>query len=354
MQKTRGYGQTRPVQDDQDPAETTTAPPAAPQEARTAGGLPLVALDQVLFPRQCTHTADELVALTGVDLEVATRLWRAMGFTAVPDDSPIFVDDDLEALRSAMKALSEGVPLNEIIYQTRVISAAMARAAEVTSDNFVTRVEELHRLGLSEDEIVKAIGDAEQQDIDHLIGYFYRRQLREAIWRKMAQPEHQPDRTATTVAFIDLVAFTAITEDIAQDQLGALIDRFEMTVHDRVTTGGGRIVKMIGDEVMFVSDDASGATDIALDLIDAFSDDDSVPEARAGLATGSVLAHGGDYFGPVVNLASRIVGVARPSTVVVSDAVHEQLAGRTDLNWRHLPPKWLKGIGRSTLWRVGR
>jgi adenylate cyclase len=331
----------------------TTARADEQEQARIQGGLALVALDRVLFPRQGTHTADELVAQTGADLEIATRLWRAMGFTAVPDDAPIFVDDDLDALRSAMKALSDGVPLDEIIYQTRVISAAMARAAEVTSDNFVARVEELHHLGLSEDEIVKAIGDAEQQDIDHLIGYFYRRQLREAIWRKMAQPEHQADRTVMTVAFIDLVAFTAITENIPQDQLGELIDRFELTVHDRVTAGAGRIVKMIGDEVMFVSDDAASATDIALDLIAAFSNDDSVPEARAGLAAGSVLAHGGDYFGPVVNLASRIVGVARPSTVVVSEAVHEQLAARTDLTWRCLPPKWLKGIGRSTLWRCG-
>ena len=190
----------------------TTARADEQEQARIQGGLALVALDRVLFPRQGTHTADELVAQTGADLEIATRLWRAMGFTAVPDDAPIFVDDDLDALRSAMKALSDGVPLDEIIYQTRVISAAMARAAEVTSDNFVARVEELHHLGLSEDEIVKAIGDAEQQDIDHLIGYFYRRQLREAIWRKMAQPEHQADRTVMTGAFIDLVYVTAITE----------------------------------------------------------------------------------------------------------------------------------------------
>jgi adenylate cyclase len=341
------------VRDDQDTVGSTTAAEVQ-QEVRMPGGLALDALDKVLFPRQCAHTADELVGETGVDLDTSTRLWRAMGFTAVPDDAPVFVDDDLEALRSAKKAMDDGIPLDEIIYQTRVISAAMARAAEVTSDNVVARLEELQRMGLSEDEIVKAVGDSERQDIDSLIGYFYRRQLREAIWRKMAQPGHEADKTMTTVAFIDLVAFTAITEDIAQDQLGELIDRFELTVHDRVTTGGGRIVKMIGDEVMFVSDDAGGATDIALELIAAFASDDSVPEARAGLAAGSVLAHGGDYFGPVVNLASRIVGVARPSTVVVSDAVHDLLAARSDLSWRHLPPKWLKGIGRSTLWRVRR
>jgi adenylate cyclase len=340
------------VQDEQDSVGVTTPSVDEQDYARSRGWLPLVALDQVLFPRQHTHTSAELVELAGTELEVAERLWRAMGFTAVADDVPIFVDDDLEALRSATKALSEGVTLDQIIYQTRVISAAMARTAEVTSDNFVARIEEHRHLGLADDEIVKVIGDAELQDIDHLIGYFYRRQLRAAIWRKMAQPEPLADKTVLTVAFVDLVAFTAITEDIAQDQLGDMIDRFETTVHDRVTSGGGRIVKMIGDEVMFVSDDADSASKIALDLIEAFAKDESVPEARAGLATGSVLAHGGDYFGPVVNLASRIVDIARPSTVVVSDAIHDLLAERTDLIWRHLPPKRLKGIGWPTLWTV--
>ncbi|HKH88042.1 MAG TPA: adenylate/guanylate cyclase domain-containing protein, partial [Acidimicrobiales bacterium] len=91
---------------------------------------------------------------------------------------------------------------------------------------------------------------------------------------------------------------------------------------------------------------------IAVDLVEAFHLDDSVPSARAGITLGAVLSHGGDYFGPVVNLASRIVDVARTSTVVVSQDVYDQLADQGDFSWRRLPPKRLKGIGRTSLYAV--
>ena len=109
---------------------------------------------------------------------------------------------------------------------------------------------------------------------------------------------------------------------------------------------------MIGDEVMYVADHADQATQIALDLVSAFQLEDSVPEARAGLACGPVLAHGGDYFGPVVNLASRIVDVARPSSVLVSQEIHDLLADRPEFALRRLSPKRLKGIGRTPLFAV--
>jgi len=65
-----------------------------------------------------------------------------------------------------------------------------------------------------------------------------------------------------------------------------------------------------------------------------------------------VLARDGDYYGPVVNLAARIVDVARPHRVVVSDTMKETLAGSEMFVFHRIPPKRLKGIGRSMLWAV--
>jgi class 3 adenylate cyclase len=198
----------------------------------------------------------------------------------------------------------------------------------------VAQIEQLRRAGLDSAAIATTFAKEERPDVDRLIGYFYRRQMRAALWRKLAHPVGEAG-DALTVGFVDLVRFTEITEDIDQDSLGNLIDRFESVVHEMVTARDGRIVKMIGDEVMFVADSADAAVDVALGLVDAFRDDESVPRARAGLATGSVLAYGGDYFGPVVNLAARI-------------------AGREDLTQRPLPQLRLKGIGRTQLWAVRR
>jgi adenylate cyclase len=313
--------------------------------------VPLQVLDSLLFPGQTRYTSEVLISTAGVPEEVAERLWRAMGFTPVEEDEAAYVEDDLRALRLAAEALTDEPP-TQIVYQTRVMAAALARVAEVTSDNIVAKVDELWQSGATDDEISAALNVPSPEDVDHLVGYIYRRQLRAALWRKLADPERLGSHSVLAVGFVDLVRFTALTEDIAEDQLAELIDRFETIVHDRVTDSGGRIVKMIGDEVMFVAEGADQAAHIAIDLVAAFHLDDSVPSARAGLAYGPVLSHGGDYFGPVVNLASRIVDVARPSSVVVSQELHDQLADSEDFSWRRLPPKRLKGIGRTALYSV--
>ena len=303
----------------------------------------------MLLPGDVRYTSEELASAAGVDIELAERLWRAMGFPPPPDSEPVFVDDDLAALRMATSALTNFVPAAAIIYQTRVMAAALSRVAEVVSDDIVANLTALLRSNATENEISEAITRQDATDIDRLVGYVYRRQLRAALWRKLADPVNIGDRAVLTVGFVDLVRFTAVTEDIAEEQLAELVDRFESVVYDRVTAGEGRIVKMIGDEVMYVAERPDQATQIALDLVSAFHREDSVPDARAGLACGSVLSHGGDYFGPVVNLASRIVDVARPSSVVVSQEIHDLLVDRPEFAWRRLPPKRLKGIGRTLL-----
>jgi adenylate cyclase len=303
----------------------------------------------VLLPGEARYTSEELARAAGVDFDLAERLWRAMGFAEVPDDEPAFVDDDLVALRMATRALTDLVDPSAIVYQTRVMAAALSRVAEVTSDDIVANVNDLLHSGVSGSELAGVLALPTSHDVDHLVGYVYRRQLRAALWRKLADPVHIGERALLTVGFVDLVRFTAVTEDIAEEQLAELIDRFESVVYDRVTASGGRIVKMIGDEAMFVADEAEQAARIAIELVSAFHLEDSVPEARAGLACGSVLSHGGDYFGPVVNLAARIVDVARPSTVVVSQEIYDLLSKHPEFAWRRLPPKRLKGIGRTTL-----
>ena len=72
-----------------------------------------------------------------------------------------------------------------------------------------------------------------------------------------------------------------------------------------------------------------------------------------GLAIGCtiwVYTRGGDVFGPTVNLASRLTGVARPDTLVVPRTDGKHLLERDDLDARAVRrPFDLKGIGRTRL-----
>jgi adenylate cyclase len=151
------------------------------------------------------------------------------------------------------------------------------------------------------------------------------------------------------VGFADLVGFTAQAQQLSDVALSQLVTRFEGLAHDTVVSSGGRVVKMIGDEVMFVLDDPGRGVELGLALADAYAGDELLSDVRVGLACGPVLAKDGDFYGPTVNLAHRIVNVARPGSVVASASVHDGLAADERFSWRTIWGRYLKDIGRVNL-----
>jgi class 3 adenylate cyclase len=115
-----------------------------------------------------------------------------------------------------------------------------------------------------------------------------------------------------------------------------MIELFERHAWDIVTRAGGRIVKLIGDEAMFVHVDPRVACDIAKELVVS-----SPHPVRVGLARGAVVALHGDYYGPTVNLAARLAGASPPSAVVVSETVTLEVG---DLHFEPIDVGPLKGF----------
>src|SRR4030095_13516534 len=152
----------------------------------------------------------------------------------------------------------------------------------------------------------------------------------------------------------DLCGFTSRSQALDARELAAMVDRFEAIAYEQIPERGGRGVKTIGDEVMFAADDATAAAEIALGLVEAHARDPELPDVRAGLARGPVLAWEGDLFGPTVNLASRLVHFARPGTVLVADELGEQLRDEPAFALQHLRPVQLQGLGRAASWVPGR
>src|SRR5207253_11412855 len=121
---------------------------------------------------------------------------------------------------------------------------------------------------------------------------------------RQARRSPMEDTAHCTIGFVDLVGYSWLSRRMTAPELGAVIDRFEDTAHAVATVRGGRVVKLVGDEVMFVPlTDAAGCA-IALALVEQFADDPSITP-RGGLANGDVLPRGGDYYGATVNLAAR-------------------------------------------------
>jgi adenylate cyclase len=128
-----------------------------------------------------------------------------------------------------------------------------------------------------------------------------------------------------------------------------LVDRFESVAADVVVDHGGRVVKTIGDEVMFATAEVVDGAAVAVDLAAAFAHEPDVPDVRVGLACGPVLSHHGDLYGPVVNLAARAVAAARPGTVLVSEEVATDLDGVDRFATKPLRRRKLKGLGTTPL-----
>jgi adenylate cyclase len=320
----------------------------------------LLAIDRVLLPGANRYTQAEVVEQVGMDLDEARRYWRALGFPDLPEGERAFTDTDVETLRTLKQLIDQGVVDREVALQlARVFGQSLSRMAEAQVGAMRSRIEEpLRQAGASETEIadaVTSVASAMLPTMEGFVLYTWRRHLAAAAQRQLFfGADASVGQETMTVGFADLVGFTAISQQVDEHELAAIVDRFESVAYDTIAALGGRVVKMIGDEVMFVTDEPAAGALIAMTLAEVYADDETLPDVRVGLALGPVLAREGDFFGPTVNLASRIVNIAYAGSAVASDDVHEALEGDERFGWKPLRPRRLKGIGWTPLWVLAR
>ena len=296
-----------------------------------------------LGPKELTWP--EVCARARVSHEVADPLWRALGFPDVPPEEPAYTSDDVRALRIAADGVESvrgdqrRTALDAIVREARMVSFHMSRIAEIE----VEAMAELAALGLRQRVLAEASERGLQQsDLGWVLFYAFRRRLEEALRRRTTL--EAGDHPMLAVGFVDLVGFTRTSGSMQTDDLGRLLSRFEALASDVITEAGGSVVKLIGDEAMLVFPTADQAAQGAIELVDACAAGD-LPSARAGLSLGQVLVRGGDYFGPAVNMASRLVDVAPPDSVLADDAFTEAIAGTMTLLIEPQRRRRLKGLG---------
>lgn len=328
--------------------------------AAREGWLALLTVDRMLMPGTPRYTLTEMSSRAGADEDFSRRLWRALGFPDLPDDTPAFTNADADTLEVLIRSGDSPLLVGDddaahlLVQQVRVASSLFARYAEMLSDQIFEALRRGREMGVSDADAAMAIVEnLDWRNLARLNDYALRIQTRAAMWRKLGAEDPDVATSApTTVGFVDLVGYTALSQQLDADDLAGLVSRFEELAYDTVAEHGGRVVKMIGDEVMFVADDPLDAVEVALHLATRSDGDDLLPTARAALAYGTLLAREGDYYGPVVNLASRSVGVARPGTVIASAELRNAVGDVDDLTWSRLWPRRIRSIGWVELWAV--
>ncbi|HET8931074.1 MAG TPA: adenylate/guanylate cyclase domain-containing protein [Acidimicrobiales bacterium] len=380
--------------------------------AAEEGTLVLLAIERLVFEHEPRMTTEQMLAVTPLDPVRTTELWRSLGFPDPPVDEVFFTDADVEILGVLAGLIDTGATDPELLVQiTRVAGQAMARFAAAQVELLMQRSADLTEAIAMQVAAERADGhddEAEAEtwkpsqdaatlelpaidapdvatDLDEVpeVDPEVRRRvaavllddpttlasvmvveavprLLEYVWQRHMQAGarnrllHGGPETSTTLAvgFADLVGFTSLAQQISATDLAEVLDRFERIAYDIVAGLGGRVIKMIGDEVMFSVDDPRRAVEVGMRLAATYRDDDELSDVRVGLSWGPVLQREGDCFGPVVNRASRVVNIAFPGSVVVSDELHELIADDPELHWRSLRKKNLRDIGRVTLWSV--
>ncbi|HVV77912.1 MAG TPA: adenylate/guanylate cyclase domain-containing protein [Mycobacteriales bacterium] len=308
------------------------------------------ALERELLGGERRYTRLQVSELSGVSIDRCTELWNALGFADVEDGVEAFTDRDVWALRTVDSLGVAGwLPPDMQVSMARALGQSLSRLA----DWQLAAIGSVLDPSLAPDQAMRRAEELVPV-VEELIGYVWRRHLAAVAGRVLAGSGDEFAAGTIAVGFADLVGFTSLTREIGDAQLGALVERFEAHASDVVATGGGRVIKTIGDEVLFVADDARTAAEIGMRLSEEVPADESIPDLRVGLAFGTVLSRLGDVYGEPVNLASRLTSIARPGSVLVDREFAAALDGDSDWQLRRVPPRPVRGYAMLQPMRLRR
>ena len=308
--------------------------------ARRGCHMPGLAADLVLS-KGATFSATDLAARAHLPIEDVLSLWRTVGVEVPDEHQRIFTEQDEQFIAFIMSSNPVGSHGEELL---RVLGSSLTRVAEAAVAVYVQTVEpELDAIEGDGAQAAKTMAEATGAALrlGDLMGTIFSHHLRDAILRQRVAQFGVSDKALhrLAVGFIDLVGFTPLSLRTSPAQLLHLVGEFEAKAFEVASGHNGHIVKHIGDEVMFVALDAGDGCAIAREIT---SDCSEGVEPRGGVAFGEVIARHGDYYGTVVNLASRLAELAVPGEVLVDEAAATSARGSFD--FRPAGRRLLKGF----------
>ncbi|MEO6789723.1 MAG: adenylate/guanylate cyclase domain-containing protein [Ornithinibacter sp.] len=326
-------------------------------------------IEREVLGRHASMGRAEVSEGAGVPAATARRFWHAMGFQIV-EDQAMFTEADREALRKVVALVEDGRVSEELalgmtrafartadrlaVWQTQLVAESLSSPLAEELEGSDSRSVPEPLVAVEAAEVLASLTD----EIEPLLVYVWRRHLTNAIQRMLADADpavrSDPSAPVRAVGFADLVSFTSFVRRMSERQLARLVQRFELLASDVVAEHGGRVIKTVGDEVIFVHTDAAAAAAIALDLVDAMTEDELLPPVRVGMAHGRVVSRLGDVFGMTVNKASRITAVTPSGMVYVDEDMARVLGSMSGFTATERRSRMLRGIGLVPLHELQR
>ncbi len=273
-------------------------------------------------------TPREIASEAGLDVEDFLRLTAALGFPRPDPDQRTFDGADLAAARRLKRLESAGIPMDKLLEVSRLLGSAAARIAaahrEIAASGLIDSDADEFEAAMALRDASEELLPLGEQGVTYALRLHFADQMRNEVVAA-AEPGSfgRAKPTEVSICFADLVGFTRLGERSELERLGSVAKLLE-SVAIEVTNPEVRLVKLIGDAAMLVSEDGAALLDAALRFIEVGHEaGDELPALRVGVARGDSIPQGGDWFGPTVNLASRITAVARPDSVLAEASAVE-------------------------------
>ncbi|WP_225753880.1 adenylate/guanylate cyclase domain-containing protein [Actinotalea sp. Marseille-Q4924] len=324
-------------------------------EASTDADSTVARLEDQLLGGPRTLSLSDVAASAGAGIEDVRLFWHALGLPTLEDGAVAYTEADAEAVRLLHRA-SQTYDVSDrtavslvrsighttdrlVLWQVEALTEHLAQRHDL--DDVTARLLVLDRLS----EIAPLL--------EHQLVHAWRRQLAALAARIAAEfgsargrPSGDDDELplARAVGFADMVSFTKRTARLGAHELADFVQHFETGARDVVTNNGGRVVKTIGDAVLFVADDVRAGAEIALGLADRFHAGAPTP-VRVSCVWGRVLSRFGDVFGPTVNVAARLTEEAEPGTVLLDPGTAAEVRALGGYHLVELTDREIEGIG---------
>jgi adenylate cyclase len=300
--------------------------------AAAQGRLAFLPVDLVLQGEGPLRRQRDVAEEFGLPLEFMAEARRAMGLPAVDPDEPVITADEVELARNARILLDAGIDRESFLELTRVMSQAMATVAAALTSTFGAALlqpgDTERDVGLRYAEALRNVGPIAGPSLTQMLNLRMREQIRQAVIGEAELSSGRlPGSQPVAVAFVDIVGFTRLGEEVPAEQLGSLVGEFERSVEAAVEPPV-RLVKTIGDAAMLVAPQPEPLLDTTIGLVEESRTNGERPLLRGGVATGDALPRLGDWYGRPVNLASRLTEFARRGSVVASKEVHDAAPDR--------------------------
>jgi adenylate cyclase len=325
------------------------------KQAAAENRLALLPVDRVLGGEP-TYTVGDVAERAGVPLEFLLAVRRAMGLAVPAFEERAFGEEDVEAARMFGRLREAGLPEDGLLEVTRVLGGGLAQGAEAirmaVARWLLPQAVDEYELSLRNVQAARELLPLTAPLLHYTLTSHMRDQIRHQQYGGLELSEGMvPNMRLVYVAFSDMVGFTRLGELIDMEELGQVLGTLTNLAREAVQAPT-RLVKTIGDAIMFVGPAPAALLETVISLNERV-EAAKLPSIRSGIAAGVALSRDGDWYGPPVNIASRVTGVARGRSVLATrelrDAATESYSWSSAGEWR------LKGVKRPVrLYRVRR